>query len=1033
MNFIQKAVSVWKQDNLLRKVVRNSGYLIAGNALSTMVQSILSGRLLGILGFGILGAAIEFATNVNRLLSFRMGEMVVKYMGQFLAEGRRDRAAAVFKAAILLETGSSVIAYILLLLLAPLAATVILKDAALAPLVSFYALAMLANFATESSTGFLQATDRFRSQALIGFIQSLLTAGIIVYAYFTEGNIWLVMGAYLAGKIFNGLGLASYAFWQARQVLGAGWWRASFSLLPPRREFWRFAWSANFSGTVTMVTRDSESVWLSLLLSPLAAGYYKTAKAVLNLVTMPITPFITAAYPAINRSVAEKAWARLRRLLRRLTVISAAWTGAVTLGLVLFGHWLIVTFYKPEFAPAYPALLILLIGYGAANIFYWNRNLLLSFGLPAYPLKVTAFAGAAKLLLTFLLVPRFGYLMEAALLSAFFVVSIGLIVWRGVREIRKHPPRDETPPAASAEDAAPAPPPAAPDPGPARRAPRRFNRWDALALATFLAFAVLYFLGKLQGNYPLVVLTGDAGNIASYAAALDHPGWFAADPVLGDPANIGIYATLHIPLIRLLARLTGGYGLAYAWLVLPQTFLQLAGFYLLGRVLFRSRFWAYLLAWLTAMTVTRIGLGEIWGLWQDALPRLTFQSLLPFLLALALLWKDTPRRWPWLMLLAGLLVYAHPISAPAWGLALWLGLWVVAPRAWTWKRRLLVMLGLGLVFLLALAPFAWNYLSYRGGDASADYETVMTVLQTYWPENLLDVPAALGDFLWNATRSLLLPIALVGIIVGRLTKSPKVGQIDNLPSERIDNSLYRRTVFLWLAGLFIASVLLPFAERLVEARFHLLPLETELLRGIRYFVPLLLLFWLWPLAEWTSRPLAPRLRASLLALGILLVGFWGATNRPAIGDMLDASLCLARGHLVCAEPRPLDELLTGLQVQTRPGESVLFFNQDTAHTSQTITVRYLALRPLVYTQRDAGLLGYGNRAALEEWLETTRQVEALRAEPDEAVRLAGIVQLAQSLGADYLALDFAPAPAALTGLPVEVVLQNEGYTLLELP
>ncbi len=1016
MNFIQKAIAVWKQDNLLRRVVRNSGYLIAGNALSTMVQSILSGRLLGILGFGILGAAIEFATNINRLFSFRMGEMVVKYMGQFLAEGRRDRAAAVFKAAVLLETASSILAYLLIVLLSPLAAAVILKDAALAPLISFYALAMLANFAVESSTGFLQAADRFRSQALIGFFQSVLTAGIIVYAYLTRGGIWLVMGAYLAGKAFNGLGLAAYAFWRARQVFGADWWRASFRLLPSQREFWRFAWSTNFSGTVTMVTRDSESVWISLLLSPIAAGYYKAAKAVINLVTLPINPFITAAYPAINRAIAERAWARLRHLLRRLTLISAAWTGAAALGLAIFGHWLLTTFYGPDFAPAYPALLLLLIGYGFANIFYWNRNLLLSFGMPDYPLKATAFAGAAKLLLTFLLVPRFGYLMEAALLSAFFVFSIGFILWRGVKEINRHPDRDESPPAAPSEAAAPPAPPI-PDPRPARRSPRRFDRRDLLALLTFLAFAALYFLGKLQGNYPLVILSGDAGNIASYAAALDHPERFAADPVLGNPDNLRIYATVHIPIIRALARLTDNYALAYAWLILPQTFLQLSGFYLLGRLLFRSRFWAYLLAWLTAMTYTRVGLGEIWGVWPDALPRVTFQSLLPFLLALVLLWKDSPRRWPGLMLLAGLLVYVHPISAPAWGLALWLGLWALAPRSWTWKQRLLLMLGLGLVFLLTLAPFAWNYLSYRGEDPAADYDTVMTVLQTYWPQNLLNVRAALGDFLANATRSLLLPLALIGLFA--------VGRIVNLT--------YKRTVLLWLLGLFLACVLLPFIERLIEARFRLLPLETELLRGIRYFVPLLLLFWLWPLAEWTSRPLAPRLRLALMALGILLVGFWGATNRPAVGDMLDAAACLARGRLVCAAPRPLDKLILTLRDQTAPDASVFFFTQDPAHTSQTLSVRYLALRPLVYTLRDAGLLGYGNRAALGSWLAITRQVEGLREAADESLRLEGAVSLAQALGADYLALDFSPPLEALEGLPARLILQNEAYTLLQLP
>lgn len=1033
MSWLQKSITIWHQDNLLRKIVRNSGYLFVGNALSMMLQSILSGRLLGILGFGILGAAIEFATNINRLFSFRMGEIVVKYMGQFLAEGRRDRAAAIFKAAILLETASSILAYLLILLLAPLAAEVILKDAALAPLISFYALAMLANFAVESSTGFLQTTDRFRSQAFIGFLQSLLTTGIILYAYLTKSDIWLVMGAYLAGKTFNGLGLAAYALWRAPQVLGAGWWRASFRLLPPSREFWRFAWSTNLSGTVTMVTRDSESVWISLLLSPTAAGYYKAAKAVINLITLPINPFITASYPAINRAIAERAWARLRHLLRRLTVLSAAWTGAAALGLTLLGHWLITTFYGPDFAPAYPALLILLVGYGFANIFYWNRNLLLSFGLPDYPLKATAFTGTAKLLLTFLLVPHFGYLMEAALLSAFFVVSIGFIVRRGVKEINRHPDRDETLPATPTESAAsPATPAAAPPPAP--RSSRRFDHRDLLALITFSAFALLYFLGKLQGNYPLVILTGDAGNIASYAAALDHPERFAADPVLGNPANLAIYATVHIPLIRLLVRLTGDYALAYAWLVLPQTFLQLTGFYLLGRILFRSRFWAYLLAWLTAMTYTRIGLGEIWGVWPDALPRVTFQSLLPFLLALVLHWKDSPRHWPGLMLLAGLLVYIHPISAPAWGLAIWLGLWALMPRLWTWKRRLLIMLGLGLIFLLALVPFAWNYLSYRSGDTAADYETVMTVLRTYWPKNLLDVPAALADFLWNATRSLLLPLAVPGMVLAIQSFLTARSQSSILSDDSRPESLtYKKVIFVWLSGLLVVSVLFPFTARLIEARLRLLPIETEFLRGIRYSVPLLLLFWLWPLAEWTSRPISPRLRLAVMALGVLLVGFWGMTNRPAVGDMLEAARCLARGRFVCAAPRPLDDLILALRDKTVPGASVLFFTQDPGRTSQTLTVRYLALHPLVYTPRDVGLLGYGNRAALQSWLATTRQVEALRLETDETARLSGIVSLAQSLGADYLALDFVPPAETLEWLPITLVLQNEVYTLLKLP
>ncbi len=544
------------------------------------------------------------------------------------------------------------------------------------------------------------------------------------------------------------------------------------------------------------------------------------------------------------------------------------------------------------------------------------------------------------------------------------------------------------------------------------------NKWDWLFVLIFLAFAVVYFLGRLQGNYPVVILTGDGGNIASYAAALDHPGWFKADPALGASNNIGVYATIHIPLIRALNHLTGDYGLAYAWLVLPQTFLQLLGFYVLGRVLFKNRFWAFLLAFLTAMTVINIGLGEIWGVWQDALPRVTFQSLLPFLLALTLVWKDRPRRWPWLMLFAGLLVYVHPISAPAWGLAIWLSLWLLLPKGWSWKRRILTMLGLGVLFLVVLIPFTLNYLSYRGRDQGADYATVMAILQAYLPANLLNVPAALGSFLWNMTRSLLLPVALAGVAATWLLKKG-----DRTPV---------KIVFLWMAGILITSVIIPYAEQLVEQRFQILPLETELVRCIRYFVPLLLLFWIWPLAEWTPRLSNLPARRAAIALGIVLLGFWGATNRPAVRDIYQAFICFTKARLVCTAPSPLNELILTLRNETQPGEGVLFFNQDPAYTSQTLSVRYEAVRPLVYTSRDGGLFSYANRSALPAWMEITRQWEALRALNDPQERLVGLISMAGRLKADYLIIDFEIAPTFLTALPVKVLLHNDLYTLIEL-
>ena len=430
----------WRQDRLIRRVIRNTGYLFSSNTAGmvlSVVQSIFAARLLGVAGFGVLGTVTVYASTVNRLFSFRMGELVVKYFGGYLEEKQPERAAAIVKVAGLVEGGSSVLAFALLAALAPVAAVIFAKDPSTAYLFFIYGFSVLGSIVAETSGGILQVDNRFRAQAVLNLIQSVLTAAIIAAVFFIpfqnqQTNMLVVLLAYLIGKMVLGLGPLALALGSLNRLLGRGWWRARLDVLPPWRELGVFGISTNLSATVNLLVRDSELLWVSFFLSPLQAGYYKVALAIINLVLMPVTPLISTTYPEINRTIAGRAWPQLRQLLRRITALSGGWTVAAGLGLLLFGNFLIL-FYGAEYLPAYPAMLTLLAGFGVANIFFWNRPLLLSFGQPMTPFWATLIAGAAKVGLSFWLVPRYGYVMEAALLSGYFAVSVGWIVWRGMR------------------------------------------------------------------------------------------------------------------------------------------------------------------------------------------------------------------------------------------------------------------------------------------------------------------------------------------------------------------------------------------------------------------------------------------------------------------------------------------------------------------------------------------------------------------------------------------------------------------------
>ncbi len=439
MNFhIPNLITTLRHDPLLGRVVRSSVRLFSSNSLSlalSMAQGILAARLLGPAGYGLLGIVMGYTSTINGLLSFRMSELVVRYGGEYLERHDRHRAAAVIKAASLVEGVVSVIAFLVVLSSAGLAARYFAKTPGVEGLFIAYALGLLANFNLETSTGILQVTGKIHLQGAINLTQTLLSAAVIAAAYSLKGDLRLVLGAYLLGKIILGLGMFLTAQIHLRRVLQRSWWDAPIRSLPRIREMMRFAVSSNLSATIILVFRESEILWVGLFLSTEAAGYYKAAYAIVSLLSVPANPLILTVYPELNRLVVQQAWPRLRDFLRKVTGLSFAYNLLLALGLVLFGRW-VLWIYGPQYVVAYAAMMALLVGFVFNYTLFWNRPLLLSLGLPEFPLKATLVAGLLKLALAFPLVPRLGYVAEAALLTFYYLTSVGAIAWRGWKEIR---------------------------------------------------------------------------------------------------------------------------------------------------------------------------------------------------------------------------------------------------------------------------------------------------------------------------------------------------------------------------------------------------------------------------------------------------------------------------------------------------------------------------------------------------------------------------------------------------------------------
>jgi O-antigen/teichoic acid export membrane protein len=433
-----KLIQKLREDEIFGKVIRNSAHLFSSNSLSlglSVVQGALASRLLGSSDWGLVAIVLSYASTVNGLFSFRMSEIVVRYGGEYLEKGEKEKAAALIKAASYGETIVSLLAFLFVWLTSSLAARFIVKSPGTEWMVVFYSLGLLANFNAETSTGILQITDKVKLRGTINLVQSSVAAIIVIVAFVLHGNVLAVLASYLVGKIILGLGLFIAAQIQLRRALGSGWIKAPFSVLSSFRQLFGFAVSSNLSGTAILIFRESEPLWIGFFLTKAAAGLYKNAYTIAGFLAIPADPLILTVYPEINKLIVQKAWPRLRSFMRRVTTLAFAYNFAIALGFAIFGQWLLSIYGEVNVA-AYPALIALLIGLVFNYTLFWNRPLLLSFGLPAFPLWATILAGVIKVGLSFWLVPRYGYVMEAALLSFYYIFSVSLIVWRGMKEMR---------------------------------------------------------------------------------------------------------------------------------------------------------------------------------------------------------------------------------------------------------------------------------------------------------------------------------------------------------------------------------------------------------------------------------------------------------------------------------------------------------------------------------------------------------------------------------------------------------------------
>lgn len=427
----------------MQRIIRNSGYLLTATVISAglgMTQKGFQLRVLDASGLGLLAAISAFTNVVNRFTSFRIDEVVVRYVSEYMESNQNEKAAAAFKFACILEVAGSAIAFLLIILLAPLGEILFSDQKGVENIFILYGTLSLGNLVFDSSDGLLRVFNRFDTKAKIEISQSVIRVLLTVVVWRFGLGLTGIIIAELMGRFIRSLAIVLSATKIAGHMWGKRWIMTPLGVLGnDRNTLLKFALNTNLSSSISLVAKDSESLWINGFLGNIIGGYYDLALSLVGFMQIPIGSLPSTTYPELVRAAVKKEWESFRIILRRGTEISIIYTVVISIALIVFGKQIILVLSGNEiFLASYPILKVLLIGYGIANIFYWNRAALLSLSEPGFSTLINLVGAVLKIVGIIIFVPIYGFMAFAVLISSYYIFTVGSSAWRVNNILNRH-------------------------------------------------------------------------------------------------------------------------------------------------------------------------------------------------------------------------------------------------------------------------------------------------------------------------------------------------------------------------------------------------------------------------------------------------------------------------------------------------------------------------------------------------------------------------------------------------------------------
>ena len=440
----------WFKDQHFRSLLKNSSYLGASRivaAVAGIATLAMAGRGLGVVMFGMLVLIQSYAKAASGLSKFESWQLIVRYGGKALTEGRpaefKTSTGFAFALDVVSGIGGMIVAVVALPFLAHWFG---IGDDQLW-LAMLYC-TMLPTMAAATPTGVLRSLDRFDLISWQGTISPISRAILTTIAFVMHAPF----AAYVAIWYVTDLG-ADLVFWFLawRELKREGLLQGIRPTLRPTTlpGAWRFAIHVNLTASVMAAWSPIARLVVGGLLGPTGAALFRVGSTLADAAQRPADQLAKVFYPEIMRMDVrtKKPW--------KLMIRSSAFAGGIALlaVLVLFvgGQALVQLLFGKAFLGAYPVLMVLLAVPLMGVLSFPLPPMLYALDRPDAPLKARLIGTAAFFILVAPLSWQYGVVGAAIAFDLGFAATVLTLIIQLLTEYRRVRPRKHVPPSTVAE------------------------------------------------------------------------------------------------------------------------------------------------------------------------------------------------------------------------------------------------------------------------------------------------------------------------------------------------------------------------------------------------------------------------------------------------------------------------------------------------------------------------------------------------------------------------------------------------------